>query len=190
MGFNLPPVAENTTVYNVEAGDFSYSRVYLEGYNRPVSNFILRTEDIKGLSAEQIAQKYALSKVPDKIVTVELPIDTPLEVSIVGPQESWGTLGGDVQYAIKDADLNPSWFENIIVVLMYDDIFIPNNVIVLDYKGEQLCTINDILKIKKPTGNIDIEKTFENKLNVFSSLGIVFCINVDRKELIKKDYLR
>ncbi len=81
-------------------------------------------------------------------------------------------------------------FENIIVVLMYDDIFIPNNVIALDYKGKQLWTINDILKIKKPTGNIDIEKTLENKLNVFSSLGIVFCIDVDRKELIAKDYLR
>lgn len=80
---------------------------------RPMSNFILRTEDIEGLSAEEIAQKCALQKVPNKIVTVELPSNTPLEVSIVGPQESWGTLGGDVQYAIKDGDLNPSWFENI-----------------------------------------------------------------------------
>lgn len=33
MGFDKPPVAENTTVYNVKAGNFSYSRVYLEGYN-------------------------------------------------------------------------------------------------------------------------------------------------------------
>lgn len=89
MGFDKPPVAENTTVYNVEAGSFSYSRVYLEGYNRPMGNFILRTEDIEGLSAKEIAQKYALSQVPNKIVTIELPSNTPLEVSIVGPQESW-----------------------------------------------------------------------------------------------------
>lgn len=113
MGFDLPPVAENTTVYNVKAGNFSYSRVYLDGYNYPKSRFILRTEDINGLSAEKIAQKYALPKVPNKIVTVELPSDTPLEVSIVGPQETWGTLGGDVQYAIKDSTLDDDWFSNI-----------------------------------------------------------------------------
>ncbi|SMC29499.1 hypothetical protein SAMN02745134_03921 [Clostridium acidisoli DSM 12555] len=113
IGFDLPPVAENTTVYNVNAGNFSYSRVYLDGYNYPKSRFILRTEDINGLSSEEIAQKYALPKVPNKIVTVELPSDTPLEVSIVGPQETWGTLGGDVQYAIKDATLEDDWFSNI-----------------------------------------------------------------------------
>ncbi len=25
----------------------------------------------------------------------------------------WGTTGGEVQYAIKDVDLNPNWFTNI-----------------------------------------------------------------------------
>ena len=33
-----------------------------------------------------------------------------LEVSIVGSQESWGTLGGSVQYAIKYVPIEPSWF--------------------------------------------------------------------------------
>lgn len=99
--------------HNVKAGKFSYSRVYLDGYNYPKSRFILRTEDVEGLSAQEIAQKYALPKVPNKIVTVELPSDTPLEVSIVGPQETWGTLGGDVQYAIKDSALEDDWFSNI-----------------------------------------------------------------------------
>lgn len=109
----MSPVAENTTVYNVKAGNFSYSRVYLDGYNYPKSRFILRTEDIEGLSVEEIAQKYALPKVSNKIVTVELPSNTPLEVSITGPQESWGTFGGDVQYAIKDATLEDNWFSYI-----------------------------------------------------------------------------
>ena len=113
MGYDLPPVAVNTTAYTVEAGDFSYARVYLEGYNNPMSNFILRSDDIAGLTAKEVAQKYALPKVPNKVVNVELPIDTPLEVSIVGPQETWGTVGGDVQYAIKDVNLNPKWFDNI-----------------------------------------------------------------------------
>lgn len=81
-------------------------------------------------------------------------------------------------------------FENIIVVLMYDEMVTSNNVVAFDYEGNQLWSINDILKIKKPTGNIDIEKTLENKLNVFSTLGIVFCIDIYKKELITKNYLR
>ena len=113
MGFDLPPVAANTIVYNVKAGDFSYSRVYLEGYNQPMSNFILRTSDIEGLTAKQIAQKYSLSKIPNRIVLVDLPRNISLEVSITGPQEAWGTLGGDIQYAIKDEDLHAAWFKNV-----------------------------------------------------------------------------
>ncbi|MEG6585187.1 hypothetical protein [Dendrosporobacter sp. 1207_IL3150] len=81
-------------------------------------------------------------------------------------------------------------FEDVIVVLMYDETVTPNNVVAFDYEGEQLWIINDILKIKKPTGNIDIEKTLENKLNVFSVLGIVYCVDVDKKELITKNNLR
>ncbi|MDE6747586.1 MAG: hypothetical protein K2K21_00775 [Lachnospiraceae bacterium] len=113
MGFTKPPIAENTTAYTVEAGSYSYSRVYLEGYNNPVSVFIVRTDEIAGLSAQEIAEKLALSNVPNKIVEVELPSSTPLEVSIVGPQPDWGTIGGDVQFAIKDVDLNPQWYTNI-----------------------------------------------------------------------------
>ena len=113
MGFTNPPIAENTIAYTVEAGDYSYSRVYLEGYNYAMSSFIVRTDDIAGLTANEIAEKLALSKVPNKIVNVELPPTPPLEVSIVGPQPSWGTIGGDIQFAIKDVDLNPNWFKNV-----------------------------------------------------------------------------
>ena len=73
----------------------------------------MRADDIKGLSAEEIAEKYALPQVPDRIVYPRIPADTPLEVSIVGPQESWGTVGGDAQYAIKDVLLDDDWFTDI-----------------------------------------------------------------------------
>lgn len=113
MGFTNPPIAENTIAYTVEAGDYSYSRVYLDGYNNAMSSFIVRSDDIAGLTANEIAEKLALSKVPNKIVNVELPPTTPLEVSIVGTQPSWGTIGGDIQFAIKNVDLNPEWFKNV-----------------------------------------------------------------------------
>lgn len=105
MGYDLPPVADGTKAYNVEAGNHQYARVFKDGVNKPKSPFILRADDIQGLNASEIAEKYALPQVPDKIVYPKIPSDTPLEVSIVGPQKTWGTLGGDAQYAIKDVFL-------------------------------------------------------------------------------------
>ena len=115
MGFDKPPIASGTHVFNVEAGSNSYSRVYCEGYNNPKSRFILRTEDIKGLTAKEIYEKYALPRVPNKIVHLEIPKNILLEVSIVGSQEFNGlkTYGGDIQYAIKDTELLDEWFSNI-----------------------------------------------------------------------------
>lgn len=81
-------------------------------------------------------------------------------------------------------------YENLIVVLYYDNELIPNNVIAFDLQGNQLWKANDILCIKKPTGNIDIIKVSENVIRIISDLSIAFEIDVYKKELIKKDYLR
>ena len=113
MGYDLPPVAAGTKVYNVAAGNFQYARVFKDGVNKPKSPFILRADDIQGLSAIEIAEKYALPQTPDKIVYPKIPSDVPLEISIVGPQEAWGTLGGDAQYAIKEVLLDDDWFADI-----------------------------------------------------------------------------
>ena len=81
-----------------------------------MSTFIIRTDDIVGLNANEIAEKLALPKVPNRVVEIKLPVSTPLEVSITGPQPDWGTIGGDIQYALKDVDLNPQWITNISIL--------------------------------------------------------------------------
>ncbi len=81
--------------------------------NNPKSPFTLRAEDIEGLTAAEIAEKYELSQVPDRVVHPHIPPDTPLEVGIVGLQEGWGAIGGDAQYAIKDVLLDDDWFTDI-----------------------------------------------------------------------------
>lgn len=95
MGFDKPPVAENTIAYTVEAGNYSYSRVYLEGYNNPMSTFIVRTDeiggwlmrksDIEGLTPAQITDLYALPKVPTHICDVTVDSDAMLQTGIVNP---------------------------------------------------------------------------------------------------------
>lgn len=92
----------------------------------------------------------------------------------------------ELEYSIKKV----VEYENLIVVLYYDDKIIPNNVIAFDLQGNQLWKVNDILCIKKPTGNIDIIKVTENTIRIISDLSIAFEIDVYKKELIKKDYLR
>ena len=113
MGYDLHPVAENTKAYNVQAGKHTYARVFKEGVNNPKSPFMLKADSIEGLTASETAEKYALPQIPDKIVYPHIPSDTPLEVSITGPQKSWGTIGGDPQYAIKDVLLEDDWFLDI-----------------------------------------------------------------------------
>lgn len=81
-------------------------------------------------------------------------------------------------------------YDNSIVVLMYDETIVANNVVCFDGQGVEQWRINDILNIKKPTGNVDIIKENENILQVHSVLGMVFKIDVEKKELIEKTFRR
>lgn len=81
-------------------------------------------------------------------------------------------------------------FNKIIVVLFYDNKIVPNNVVAYDLNGNQIWEINDILNIKKPTGNVDIKKSSENILSVCSDLSIEYQIDVNKCELVNKTYLR
>ena len=81
-------------------------------------------------------------------------------------------------------------YDNYIVILMYDDAVIANNVLCFDKQGRELWRISDILNIKKPTGNVDIMKENANILLVHSVLDIVYKIDIEKKELIEKIFLR
>lgn len=81
-------------------------------------------------------------------------------------------------------------YSNQIIVLIYDDTIVTNNVIAYNYQGNLLWRINDILGIKNPKGNVDIKKEGENILLVTSSLGFVYKIDINNKTLIEKLFLK
>lgn len=81
-------------------------------------------------------------------------------------------------------------YDNQIVILMYDEVIIANNVLCFNKQGKELWRINDILNITRPTGNVDIIKESDNILAVYSVLGMVFKIDIEKKELIEKIFLR
>ncbi len=77
-----------------------------------------------------------------------------------------------------------------IIVLFYDDTIISNNVEYYDNLGNKNWSINDLLKIKNPRGNVDIEMENDSVVCVTSSLGMVYRINITTSELIEKKIVK
>src|SRR5690606_27445962 len=84
--------------------------------------WIMRAEDVTGLTPQQIASKYSLPQVPSQITDVQLPPGVKLEASVAGaisPGASRGVFtgdnggGGGVQFQIKYTGKFPlDWFIN------------------------------------------------------------------------------
>ena len=59
-------------------------------------SWVMKYEDIKGLSPEQIADKFALPQVPKYICDAEIPAGTALRTGECNPLYGWN--GGGIQY--------------------------------------------------------------------------------------------
>lgn len=81
-------------------------------------------------------------------------------------------------------------YEDFFVVLIRERKEIPNNVMAYNYLGEEIWKINDIVQAKMPRGYDQIEKKSDNILTAYYELGIIFEIDVNKREVIQKNYLR
>lgn len=81
-------------------------------------------------------------------------------------------------------------YKNFFVVLIRERKEIPNNVMAYNYLGEEIWKINDIVQAKIPRGYDEIEKTSDNILMAHYELGIIFEIDVYKRQIIQKKYLR
>lgn len=81
-------------------------------------------------------------------------------------------------------------YEDFFVVLIRERKEIPNNVMSYNYLGEEIWKINDIVQAKMPRGYDQIEKKSDNILTAHYELGIIFEIDVNKREVIQKNYLR
>ena len=73
-----------------------FVRVY-EEQGKSAGGWLMKAEDVTGLTAEQIKNKYALSFKPNYICDVEIPNGSTLRCGITNPLENWGD-GGGVQF--------------------------------------------------------------------------------------------
>ncbi len=100
-----PPYAYGLPVYRTEtANGERFVRVF--GGDSPlVGTWLMRENDLKHadgswLSADEIADKFALPKAPSHMTIVEAPPGTTLYVSVAGPSKT--RPGGGVQFEFRD----------------------------------------------------------------------------------------
>lgn len=72
--------------------------------------WIMRAEDIQGLTPAQIMDKYALPNLPTHICDVTIPANTTVRTGIVNKVEAWGN-GGGIQFELL-SKLDDKFFNN------------------------------------------------------------------------------
>ncbi len=95
-----PPYKLGTTVVEIElAESTTFVRVYdhLPDRSGMRGSWMMRAEDIKGLSPIEIQDKFALPNTPKYICDVELEAGTHMRIGIANSLQNWGT-GGGIQY--------------------------------------------------------------------------------------------
>lgn len=81
----------------VAGQEMKFVRVHGEG--NKARSWMMRADEVEGLSAAQIRDKFALPDLPTHISDVHVPVGTRIRVGKVAPQEGWGT-GGAYQYEL------------------------------------------------------------------------------------------
>jgi hypothetical protein len=93
-----------------------YVRVYTSDTSKQAGGWMMRAEDVAGLSAEQIAAKYSLPEIPSMITNVSVPAGTRMEASVandifLGADKG----GGGLQFRVVDkvdSEIFKTWFTN------------------------------------------------------------------------------
>ena len=92
----------------VAGREMRFVRVHGEG--NKARSWMMRADEVEGLSAAQIRNKFALPDVPTHISDVHVPAGTKIRAGKVAPQEGWG-IGGAYQYELLQR-LRESAFRN------------------------------------------------------------------------------
>ena len=95
-GYN-PPYKPGTKVNEIvlqEGNDIKFVRVYDKDVSGMKGSWIMRAEDIEGLTPSQIKDKYALPAIPKYICDVEIKPGTHLREGIANEVDGWGKGGG------------------------------------------------------------------------------------------------
>ena len=100
IGFKVAPYKAGTFVREFEAQNLKgFVRVFSKGTTKMEGQWIMKAEDIEGLTPQEIQSKFSLPNTPDHVSDVEIPNGTVIregEASAAFDQD-----GGGIQYQLK-----------------------------------------------------------------------------------------
>jgi hypothetical protein len=109
-GWNAP-YTEGTDVTKFTT-DSEIDFVRVHGVDNQEGAFLVKADEIAGMSPEQIQDHLALSYTPTHFSDVSVPANTQMQTGSIAPQSDWGVGGGGVQYQLLD-DIPSSSFSNM-----------------------------------------------------------------------------
>ncbi|WP_445494832.1 hypothetical protein [Photorhabdus sp. SF281] len=97
QGYEQPPYTPGTTVKEFElAANTQFVRVYDGTHSQMRGGWMMKAEDIKGLSSKQIQEKFALPYEPKYVADVEIKAGTKMRVG--SANSLFGYKGGGTQF--------------------------------------------------------------------------------------------
>lgn len=78
-------------------------------------------------------------------------------------------------------------FSNYCIVLLMNDDIPDNNVEAIDYNGNKVWNISQIVNLAYPEAYISIKKESEKSFSVVSYNGVEFVIDITTQQVIKKN---
>ena len=111
-GFKYAPYKKGTTVLEgITASEQKYVRVFAENTeSKEVGRWMMKAEDIAGLSPKQIKNKFSLEHIPTHITDVTVPPGIKMRTGISGKVPVWGDGGGQ-QFQILE-EISDVWYSN------------------------------------------------------------------------------
>lgn len=101
QGYANPPYMDETIVKEFTLAEKTkFVRVYDKETSGMRGNWIMNAEDIAGLTAEQIKDKYALQNLPKYICDVEVDAGVKMHCGVAGEITGWGK-GGGIQFDLN-----------------------------------------------------------------------------------------
>lgn len=98
MGYDNPPYKPGTIVEEIKlTKDTTFVRVYDGEVSGMYGGWVMKAEDIAGLTPKQIQDKFALPSLPKYMADVKLTEGITIRTGVVNPLEGWGK-GGGIQY--------------------------------------------------------------------------------------------
>lgn len=102
--YDNPPYKLGGKVQSIElTEDTTFVRVYSKGQSNMKGQWVMRKEDVQGLTPNEIKNKFALPDEPQYMCEVDLPKGTRMHKGTANKVDGWGN-GGGTQYDLRLRD--------------------------------------------------------------------------------------